>query len=283
MSSLSILFKSVVLTKLLYAGQVWLADNISLFTNLWSRAMLKISGAEYHPKRVVIEVATGIQPLKMQLESITVKFLIKCLKDPLFKGMLYQIESNRSHPYHHQLIYLLEYFKWKRNSNERRLYLDDINQEEIYYTKELMQKYMHHKWTHHIKDSLQPSEILDNMEEGNLAIQTHTQKLLFPRSSPRSLDTNLMAYLHGSSLQFNKFRHTVTDNSVSPDCSVCPGYVDDPYHRLYECTHYDCSHRCNLPAISTMDRKLVAMNILLRPGAGDLHELRNMVKSILNS
>ena len=53
-SSLSILFKSVVLTKLLYAGQVWLADNISLFTNLWSRAMLKISGAEYHPKRVVI-------------------------------------------------------------------------------------------------------------------------------------------------------------------------------------------------------------------------------------
>ena len=284
-SSLSILFKSVVLTKLLYAGQVWLGDNLNIFKDLWSRAMLKISGSEYHPKRVIIEVATGIQPLKLQLESITVKFLIKCMQDTQFNGLIFQIESNRAHPYHHQMISLMDYIKWKRKTIDRRLCLQDIDIKEICYTKILMSQYIHQKWTYIIKDDLQPSEILDELEDSALSIQVqqNTQKLLFPRSSSRFLDTHLMAYLHGSSMQFNKFRNAIMGAIASPNCSVCTGCIDDPYHRLYNCPLYDCIHRDKFPITPMADRKLVALNLLLKSKAEQLCGLRRMVQSILNA
>ena len=44
-SSLAIIFKTAVLTKLMYAAPVWLANNVNVFNNLWARVLLKVTGS----------------------------------------------------------------------------------------------------------------------------------------------------------------------------------------------------------------------------------------------
>ena len=55
-SSLRMLFKSVVLTKLLYAAPIWLKENLDTFKDFYSRVLLKISGATHHPPKEITSV-----------------------------------------------------------------------------------------------------------------------------------------------------------------------------------------------------------------------------------
>jgi hypothetical protein len=286
-SSLTTLFKSVVLTKLMYAAPIWLQYNLHFFTDFWSRAILKISGSEYHPPRLVAETALGLPPLKLQLNEISLKFVIKNLQDPNFKSIFYQLEETKRHPFHNHIKELQDYITWKRSctasakdTRNKNCQIADISEAELYYTRQTIRDYTNHLWTLHVKYSLDPeSQIVEEIEDGNLHIQGNTAKHLFPRTSNRWFDSKVISLLHGNSIDFRKFKCTITKKG-NPYCTLC-GTYDDAYHQLYECTKFSCEYRDLIPAFK--DRKTYGLMISMLPGHDHLLNLRKMAERIFDT
>ena len=87
---------------------------------------MKISGSQYIPSRLVTEIALGITPLKLQVDEIILKFMIKNFNDPLFKGIFLQLEETRNHPFHSHVRQIKKYIQWKRSRDIIEL-TEDVN------------------------------------------------------------------------------------------------------------------------------------------------------------
>ena len=57
---------------------IWLNDNLRVFKDFMSRALLCIMGAQFHPNKNLKEVLVSITPLKQLHKQIIIKFLLKC-------------------------------------------------------------------------------------------------------------------------------------------------------------------------------------------------------------
>ena len=77
--SLSLLLKTVVLTKLNYAAPLWLDKNLGTYKDFWNKIIMKISGATLYPNRDLVELAIHVPPLHIQLEILMIKFLCKAM------------------------------------------------------------------------------------------------------------------------------------------------------------------------------------------------------------
>ena len=77
--SLTLLLKTMILTKLHYASPLWLGGHLDLFKGFWNKVIMKISGAMLNPNRQLTELVLHLPPLDIQLEIYTVKFLCKVL------------------------------------------------------------------------------------------------------------------------------------------------------------------------------------------------------------
>ena len=77
---MTILFKAIVLSKLLYAAPVWLNSNLSIFNKFISKVLLKISGSTHHPPKDVTELAVGLTPLSVMNDITSIKFVLKALQ-----------------------------------------------------------------------------------------------------------------------------------------------------------------------------------------------------------
>ena len=69
-------------------------------------------------------------------------------------------------------------------------------------------------------------------------------KLLFPRTSKRSTDTQVMDLIHGHSLTFGSFKCTI-GRRAQLNCDMC-GVEDHNFHQLIECPKFNCSYREHL-------------------------------------
>ena len=105
-SSLLILFKTIILTKLFYASPIWLSNNLDKFRKFWSSALLRISGAQYHPQKDLAELGLQLPSLDLQLQIIIVKFVLKCLRaSDDCSATILQLQENHRHPfYFHTLL-----------------------------------------------------------------------------------------------------------------------------------------------------------------------------------
>ena len=113
-SSLVILFKTVVLTKLMYAAPVWLKDNFKTFRSFYSRVCLKISGSTHYPSQSLTLLAMGLEPLEVLYDVISTKFVLKALhSDTNMKSMMFQIECSRNHPFYHHISLVRKYLLHK--------------------------------------------------------------------------------------------------------------------------------------------------------------------------
>ena len=77
--SLTLLWKTMILTKLMYAAPIWLWKNLETFKSFWQSSFMKIIGAYLYPSRALSEIALHLPPLEILLETQTVKFLCKVL------------------------------------------------------------------------------------------------------------------------------------------------------------------------------------------------------------
>ena len=190
-ASLTMLLKALILTKILYASPIWLESNIDIFKNFWSRAVLRLSGSEYHPPRVVTELALQLPPLDIVNKINIVKFCLKCLaSNDEMKSVMLQLEDSTSHPWYQHITYLRQYSAWKRKHSRstRAISILLIDESIYHYTKIDMNKFLHHCWNIYMKTFL-----ADSVPSHFICSENTMVKLLFNKQSSRYDDTSVIA------------------------------------------------------------------------------------------
>ena len=68
---------------------------------------------------------------------------------------------------------------------------------------------------------------------------------LFNRTNKRKTDTEFLEFIHGRSLKFKNFSHSVgITNSIM--CSHCKETIDSASHQIFECTRFEGQRRIDL-------------------------------------
>ena len=262
-SSLSILFKTVVLSKLLYASPVWLNDNLDVFKDFMSRALLRITGAQFHPTKELKEIIVGIPPLKLLHEQIIIKFLLKCLyQGDNVAGRILQVECIPQHLFNHHIRLTKEFLQFANHGLSGRLSrisLTMFDREQFIYGKDKILEYTCSKWDTILKDNIANVRRDDpyNLEQlhsddhlyGYINSYNSLKDPLFKRHESRIDNTNLADFLHGHSLRFQDFTYSVlkaNKNLHVPLCLECTLNPDSPHHQLFECPNFQFEDRQSL-------------------------------------
>ena len=254
-ASLTLLFKTLVMTKMLYASTIWLEEQQKLFNDLWSRVLLKISGSEYHTQKEIAELMFNLPPLNQQIEINAVKFMLKGLtSDDEMIATILQIQQEPKHAYHKFVQVTKTYLQWKEtrdtsnhpNTNSQMKVngrrqtsrmvdlLEYVHNEKCKYSKEEMLSFQSHRWR---------KELQNKIPELKLKKWTGLpSKFLFPRNTLRSENTVIAEFIHGHSLRFQNFCKSV-GISDSDICEICNKMADSPEHQLFECNELTNEYR----------------------------------------
>ena len=276
-STIMLLFRTMVLTKLLYASPIWLYKNIAKFRDFWSRVILTLSGAMFHPPRLITELALQLPPLNITLDIVTTKFILKCLscQDDTTSCIL-QIQENIKHPYYIHTILAKKYLAWKSTQKSNVMPISLYNQEakDLVYTKQDMSAYLSYTWTKRVANQLDvhvPRQLINLSGFSNLS--------LFTRSSNRITDCLLMDYIHGRSTDFQNFAFTLKkdDSPTSPICKMCNMTSDSPFHQLFSCTTFQGIERYSLEDCLNLDKELYLYEIIFPQSAELLTKFKDMI------
>ena len=157
-SSLVILFKTVILTKLIYAAPVWLStENQQRFKSLLARDCLKISGSTHYSLQSITLLALGMEQMKILYNITSTKFVLKALNsNNNMKSIMFQIEESRNHPFYQHVLMAKNYlttkhgcFKERRNGNTNTL--DTVDETLLVYSKSDMNSWNVKLWNDHLK------------------------------------------------------------------------------------------------------------------------------------
>ena len=245
--SLLLLFKSTIITKLMYAAPLWLWKNLCKYASFWSNAIMKISGAMLNPHRMLTEVALHLPPLEVQLEIQTAKFLCKVFtrKDEMTSTLL-QIDGSLQKEFHQQLLSLKKYILWSNpNAIYRRVYQVELfnlkNNKVYHYDTDVMQKYLQFIWITKITTNELGSEtdthvclmdIISKMKTCSFLLKSSNS--IFSHHTTRREDSHILDYIHGNSLLFGNVRQSVYKEDRQ--CYFCGSQEDSPVHQLFYCT-----------------------------------------------
>ena len=288
-SSLSILFKTAVLTKLLYAAPVWLERNLKIFKGFMFKAIFKISGSQFYPAKSVLEVMFSILPLELSLEIMTIKFILKSLsEDAELKAVLLQIEETYDHMFFKHVVLAKNYLAWKQEEqcSARSISLLDVNHDDLIYSKQNMDMFTCSKWNRLICTN-EGKYLISNNDSTNVdseLVNTYQVMLksppMFFRSDRRTDDTNLVDFMHGHSLRFLSFRYT-TGHSDNRLCMDCKRDEDTPEHKLFYCSSFSGKERDALiEKISTDDSCNYRLRFIFSADMVLKQALRDMVRLI---
>ena len=285
-SSLVILFKTIVLSKLLYAAPVWLhSDNHLKFKSFFSRACLKISGSTHYASQDLLFLFMGLEPLEILYNVLCTKFILKALNSDInMKSLIYQLEDNPRHPFYHHIVLARKYlnlndsrFTFKRRSQYR--YLMDVEPSKIRYSRDNINNFRALLWTERLE--LDHKKVKDT--EIGLDELKHCFKVckyVFPRNSKRSTDTQVISLFHGHDLQFRAFRYS-TGYSNRSNCHICPSKKDDNKHQTLECPRFNCAFRKKLLEIDS-NYGILSETILFQANNIQLQSFRNIAQIIVN-
>lgn len=291
-SSLVILFKSIILTKLLYAAPVWLNyDNQKKFKKFYAKVCLKISGSTHYSPQGVTLLAMGLEPLKIMYQLICIKFILKALNsDDNMKGLVYQIEGARDHPFFQHIEITKEYLYEKcgllKSRNRQYSSIMDIVPHNLIYNDSEIMSLKIRLWNDYLASDADPKSMQimnpDTNQDRDLTpingILHH--KILFPRFSKRITDTKVMSILHGHDLTFRSFKYS-TGLISNPSCGICPDKKDDNKHQLLICPRFNCEYRNSLSSL--LESNYLAQGILSQMDVNMLNGIRSMAQIVCKS
>ena len=257
--SLSLLFNSIVCSKVLYASPVWLSKQMDAFKGLWARVIMKLTGSQYHPERNLAELALRFPPLQIRNTIHITKFILKgWCSDPGFISLLSSIDSTVRHSFLSHMQIAKQWVAWKCKTKDEISQGDDAMQQDstrfsargvdlgsllggttLKYSKTSMLKFTNYIWYHYIKHQLPDKPLIPWSTLGNLT----------PRGSSRFTNAIVMDFVHGHALRFGSFRKSVSHLTTEDACVRCGSFPDTPEHQLFYCGHYDCPWRHDLIAV----------------------------------
>ena len=279
-ATLKVLFKSIVLTKLLYASPIWLSTNLTRFKELWASVILTLSGAMYHPPKIITELALQLPSLNITNEIVITKFVLKCLKsrDECTCTML-QIEENTKHPYYFHILLAKRYLAWKtgQKRNLRAISLYNNQPEDLIYTKSSMELFLYWAWNNRIQNQIGatiPNGVIDFKDFGKIS--------MFYRTSSRILDCYTMDFIHGHSTDFKNFAFAINkvESPATPHCSRCWGSTDSPHHQLFECVNLKGKERDSLMQCLNYNTQTYNYEIIFTNNPDTMKKFKKMVSFI---
>ena len=241
-SSLAILFKCIVLTKLLYASPVWIDKNLDVYKDLFARMRLKISGSEFHLPKTTAGMLINIPPLDILVTSCTVRFLLKCLtSQDQMTGLILQIESSPGHLFYSHIAKIRQFLKWNTKSAtaQRSIDIITVDRKHCLYNKEIMSKFVGFIWD--LQLNCDSSRLIKDREITTSMSTTILEPFLL-RTETRQDQAHWLDFLHGRSARFMNFRRSVKlcTSSVCLDCSE---HIDSNVHKLFTCSNFNGSER----------------------------------------
>ena len=292
-SSLTLLFKTCVLTKLLYASPIWLRENLGMFDDFIYKALFRISGSQFNPPAQLLHVIFGIPPLEITLEVMTTKFLLKGLiQDDEVRALVLQLEERPHHHFYPQITALKRFLIFQDSAMAQtgrlrvhQISLLDREVKSLVYSQDCVANYLCHQWDTKLfnnTDSL--GKIPDHICAQNVIDLVKTNLVmknsLFPRSSHRSEDTDMIDFLHGQGLRFSDFRSKF-DKSCSSSCIDCSSHSDNPYHKLFRCEKFEGPERVELlSSLKDYNKELFKYVFIFAADASKRQLLRELVKII---
>ena len=262
-ATLSLLFKTVILTKLLYAAPIWLNDRLSNFKDLFARAILKITGSQYYIPKQLAEVLLGLPPIELLVEEVTIKFVLKVLsQEDAVASRILQIEATPEHHFFSHTYAAKQFLFWKHKQDVtlsgstvplsiRHMAFSEIELADYFYEKDQIKAYQYHQWDKLLQTDMKG---LANSDPFNIEPLHDTEELatfvntacvisnpLVLRSDSRISSSNLMDFLHGRCVRFQNFAFSVLkyDKSVeTPICLECAALPDSVFHKVFECSSY---------------------------------------------
>ena len=275
-ANMTALFKTLILSKLLYACPVWLDQNLNLFKDFWARAILGLCGAEYHPNNNIASLALQLPPLEILNQIVCTKFVLKCLTgvDDL-RSCILQLDENTKHPYYKHCIQVKNFLKWKKAStcSARSIHLIDIDPSEFQYSKEQMRIYTNSIWKSRID--------LNGLEGEGLKVfrpDVFGRTWIFQRTSTRKEDSIYMDFIHGHAKRFSNFATKVKGGN--PYCKYCNESHDSPEHQLLHCNMLKCQQTEELKESLALEYSNFNIEVLLTGDDTITDKFRKAVNAI---
>ena len=251
--SLTLLLKTIILTKLLYAAPIWLKNQLKTFNSFWNDIVLKCSGSTLYPHRDFTELTIQLPPLEVQLETLTLKFLCKSMTYRDFMtSIIIQIDNSLSHELKPHLKILKDFIASKMGIRTARHIdlLDENIKEHAFYNKEEIEKFMFNRWLIKIKNRCQAGrrssdkdellmKIISRLQSNEtLSRKTIKDHWIFNNNTTRRSDSYLLDFLHGNSLIFGNVRKRVNDQETDT-CQFCKKQQDSAVHQLFYCGYLE--------------------------------------------
>ena len=288
-STLALLYKTAILTKLMYASPIWLLKNIDIFKNFMFRSLFKISGSQYYPPKSMLEAIFGLPSLQLSLEIMTVKFMLKSLNvDDELKAIVLQIEETPSHPFYLHIMWTKSYLSWTTEEKNQSRRVSLINfMDGTMYSQADMTSYLCSRWDTLIYNNdlkhFQSKQNPVGVNADSIRTAVIIQHPMFRREDRRENDTNVIDFLHGHGLRFEDFRNAVTSETNVDICNDCSISTDSPEHKLFLCDAFGGELREQLINLLDADFYQYRIKIIFSKNETLRRTFREMVEHICNN
>ena len=243
------LLKTLFLSKLYYAGHIWLREKTTLEINkLWYKIIKAAVGAVFNIKQALAEVILGLPPLLLVNGINKIKHYLKL---NIFKTKWDQLRDDlqqltvESDIMKRELAPVYKFLNWKVKNYPSKFTDSDIgtiiskniakftelSSNSCSYSKGMIQKYTEVVWQSTINNQY--------MAEGYPNIPRVTcAKLPIPPLTDRILETLLLSHFYNNNLM-NGYLHSIGHHKALTPLCTCKAAIQTPYHCMLECELVD--------------------------------------------
>ena len=242
------LLKTIFLSKLYYAGHIWLTEKTTSEINkLWYKIVKAAVGAVFNIKQALAEVILGLPPLLLINGINKIKHYLKLnivkTKWDQLRDDIQQL-TTESDIMKLELGPTFKFLQWKIKNYPTKFTDSDIatitsknatkyielSSNSCSYTKRMIEKYTESLWQSTINNQY--------MAEGHPNIPIVTcEKLPIPPID-RKMETLLLSHFYHNNLM-NGFLHSIGHHKTLTPLCMCTAAIQTPYHCMIECELID--------------------------------------------
>ena len=295
------LLKTLFLSKLYYAGHVWLtSNNIQDINKLWYKIIKSAIGAVFNIKQVLAEVILGLPPLMLGNEVNKIKHYLKLnIQKTKWDQLRDDLKTLSKEPniIKRELASVFKFLRWKVEmypktftdmdkdivSSRSVINYTELSSNSCSYSKQMIVKYTESCWQDSINNQFR-AEGYHNIPRVNC------EKLAIPPNVDRNVETILLSHFYENNLMNEYLYNKGHRETVTPLC-LCKSANQTPYHCLMECELIDSKIRQDLQSsVNTFIKKRTGMinddvldHITLLNMSRNVNIMELMIKAINSS
>ena len=241
------LLKTLFLSKLFYAGHVWINhNNIQEIDKLWYKNTKSAVGAVFNASQTLTEVITGLPPILTANKVNKIKHYLKLnirktIGDQFRKDLTVGIQG--SNVMKTELHSTFKFLKWKLgryaakfNEQDKNIIsmmdtekFTELSTNSCSYSKKMMQTYTEELWQTQVNNKY--------LAAGLSSIpRVSCDKLAIPITVDRALETILLSHFYINNLM-NSFLYRVGQKGINSPLCPCGREEQTPYHCMVECKY----------------------------------------------